>query len=80
MEEHVIMAKETEQATGTYFLESADRETSQNGKRNRASEGHSLPGERRPRNKSEWKINRASEGCSLPGERRQRNMSEWQKK
>jgi hypothetical protein len=38
----------------THILESADRGTSENGKRNRARDGHSPTGERRQRTKSEW--------------------------
>jgi hypothetical protein len=52
--EQVRMAEKTKRATGTYSLKSADRETSQNGRRNQGSDGHSRPGERRRRNKSEW--------------------------
>jgi hypothetical protein len=48
------MANETERATGTHSLENADGGTSQNGKRNRASDGHSRPGEYRWRDKSKW--------------------------
>jgi hypothetical protein len=43
---------ESERARGTHFLESADRETNQDMERIRASEGHSLPGKCRPRDKS----------------------------
>jgi hypothetical protein len=47
------MPKEIERPTGTYFLESADEGTSENGKSNRTTDGNSLPGERRRRNKRE---------------------------
>jgi hypothetical protein len=53
--------KEFKQATGTHGLESADQGTSQDMGRVRASDGHSLSGERRQRDKlghgknpSEW--------------------------
>jgi hypothetical protein len=75
------MGKETELATGTHVLESADGGTSQNGKRNRASDGHSPTGERRWGGTSQnRKRNRASDGHSRPGEHRRRDKSEWEKK
>jgi hypothetical protein len=51
----VRMGKETERAKGTHQLEDADRGTSQSGKRKRASDEHSPPGEPRRKDKSEWK-------------------------
>jgi hypothetical protein len=55
-EEQVIMAKETERATGTHLLERADRGASQDSKRNKASDVHSPTGERRDRDKSGHRI------------------------
>jgi hypothetical protein len=74
-EEQVRMANETERATGTHSLENADGGTSQNGKRNRASNGHSRPGERRQRGKLEWEKKQGERRA-----RRQRGKLEWEKK
>jgi hypothetical protein len=48
------MEKETKRVMGTHVLESADGGASQSGKGNRAGDGHSCPGERGQREKSEW--------------------------
>src|SRR6267142_118500 len=47
MDGQVRTWKESERARGTHFLESTDRQTSQDTEGIRASEGNSLPGERR---------------------------------
>jgi hypothetical protein len=44
--------KESERTRGTHFLDSPDRRTGEDTERKRASEGHSLPGEHRPTDKS----------------------------
>jgi hypothetical protein len=51
--------KESEQARGTHVLESAEGWTSEDTERNRASEGHSRPGECIGRDKQDPKGMRA---------------------
>jgi hypothetical protein len=53
IEGQVRVGKETERETGTHLLERADGRTNQIGKRNRARDGHSLPGEGRRKDKSD---------------------------
>jgi hypothetical protein len=62
-EGQVRTRNESEQARGTHTLESADRGTSQDTERIRASEGHSLSGERRPRDKSGHGMNPTNRGA-----------------
>jgi hypothetical protein len=51
-EGQVRTRNESDRATGTHGLEGADRGTSQDKERIRASHGHSLSGGYRPRDKS----------------------------
>jgi hypothetical protein len=61
--------KESERARGTDFLESGGRRTSENTKRRRTFDGHSLSGEGKVTagEDMERKSERASEECSLAG-------------
>jgi hypothetical protein len=51
IDEEFRMAKRTERGTATHSLNTADGRTSENGKRHKASDGHSLAGEHRRNNK-----------------------------
>jgi len=64
---------------GTHELESAEGETSEDSERKQASEGHSLSGERRGKDKSELQ-NKDSKSHSLSGERGGRDTSRHRKK
>ena len=55
--------KGTERPRGTHKLESADRWTSQDTERNRATKGHSLPGECRSMDKSRHRKEQSDQGA-----------------
>ena len=60
---------------GTYSLEKASGETSQDTESIRPSEGHSLPGDSMRRDKSGHGKNPAEQGHSLPGDGMRRDKS-----
>ena len=72
--------KETDQARGTHFLETALRGTNQNTKRNRPSKGYSLSRGHIGRDKSGHGKKRRGEGRSLPEDHIERDESGYGEK
>ena len=70
--------KNTYQAKGTHFLETAKGGTSQDTERNRPSERHSLPEDGRGTCQG-GETNRPSDGHSLPGDDREGLVRTWKK-